>query len=152
VTVFNNLSTRYNQEGLVEDKDLIASAIQSASTGAKYDPASIAQSTIRVPAYTIATYDSGVQAWITQSGNSATRDQVLTIDIDQGKNTSWSDYGFKHVSGGGGVGFWPFFYARVYYNNEWVTRTLNFSGRENDVSIKLAMIGIQKFDIQPGQW
>ena len=142
----------YNQDGLVDDKDLIAEAIQSANSGVKPDPASIQQSTIRVPAYTIQSYISSVQAWITAAGNGASRDQVITIDIDQGKNTTWQDYGFNEVRGGGGSGFWPFFSAEVYVSGRWETRTLRTSGREADISLELAMIGIQKFDVQSGQW
>jgi len=141
-----------NQDGLVSDQDLIASAIDYANSGVKPPADTITQSTIRIPAYTIATYTSGVQAWITASGHGATRDQVMTIDIDQGRNTTWEDYGFKEVHGGGGGGFWPFFSAKVYHNSQEETRTLQTSGRENSISLSLAMIGIQKFDIRPGEW
>ncbi|KAE9389926.1 hypothetical protein BT96DRAFT_980533 [Gymnopus androsaceus JB14] len=142
----------YNQDGLLDDRDLIDKAIRYANSGVKPPPEDIAQSTIRVPAYTIPSYVSWVQSLITASGNGATRDQVITIDVNQGKKTSWEDYGFKEVKGGGSVGFWPFFSAEVNVNNKWETRTLNTSGRENAITMQLAMIGIQKFDIQSGQW
>ncbi|KAF9062906.1 hypothetical protein BDP27DRAFT_1451549 [Rhodocollybia butyracea] len=142
----------FNQHGLLDDQDLIANAIRYANSGVKSPEQPITQSTIRVPAYSIQTYISTVQAWITAAGNGATRDQVVTIDISQGMNTSWEDYGFKNVQGGGEAGFWPFLSADVYSNNKWQTRTLSTSGREDSISIQLAMIGIQKFDIRPGEW
>lgn len=77
---------------------------------------------------------------------------MITIDIDHGKNTTWQDYGFREVRGGGGVGFWPFFSAEVNVSGKWETRTLETSGREADISIELAMLAMQKFDVQPGQW
>ncbi|KAF9062913.1 hypothetical protein BDP27DRAFT_1427421 [Rhodocollybia butyracea] len=138
--------------GLVDDEDLIASATKSANGGVKARAPTITQSTIYVPTYTIESYSSTVQDWISKSAHNAPRDQVITINVDKGTTTAWSDYGFTHVSGGGDSGFWPFFYARVYYDNQWVTRTLETSGRENAVSITLAMIGIQKFDVEAGQW
>ncbi|KAG6831818.1 hypothetical protein H0H92_007495 [Tricholoma furcatifolium] len=142
----------YNMDGLVDDQDLIADAIKYANSGVKPEPAKIDQSTIRVPAYTIQTYISTVQAWITAAGHGAPRDNFLTIDIKNGQDTTWYEYGFKEVRGGGGGGFWPFFSCRVYHNNQWEERTLETSHRENEVSLSLAMIGIQKFDVQPGQW
>ncbi|KAG6831809.1 hypothetical protein H0H92_007486 [Tricholoma furcatifolium] len=120
--------------------------------GVKPPSHDIDQSTIRVPAYTIQTYNSTVQAWITAAGYGAPKDQVITIDIKNGQDTTWSEYGFKEVRGGGGGGFWPFFSCQVYVNNQWETRTLETQNRENEVSLSLAMVGIQKFDIQPGLW
>ena len=142
----------YNQDGLVDDQDLINLAIRYANSGERVDPAPIQQSTIRVPAYTIQAYSSTVQAWIAASAQGATRDQVLTIDINQGESTTWQDYGFEEVNGGGHSGFWPFFSADVYLNNRWETRTLKTSGRETDISLQLSMIGVGKFDVQAGLW
>ncbi|THU89675.1 hypothetical protein K435DRAFT_968985 [Dendrothele bispora CBS 962.96] len=142
----------FNQSGLVDDQDLISKATQYANSGIKPPESDISQSLAFVPAYTIGTYITTVQAWITAAGKGATRDQVITIDINQGKNTKWEDYGFKEVRGGGGVGFWPFFWAEVYVNNKWEKRTLKTEGREDSISMQLAMIGIQKFDINSGQW
>ena len=34
-TIFNNLSLRYNQDGLVDDQDLISDAIKYANNGQK---------------------------------------------------------------------------------------------------------------------
>ncbi|KAF5380287.1 hypothetical protein D9757_007975 [Collybiopsis confluens] len=101
----------YNQSGMIDDPDLIATATQYANSGVKPPESDIRQSLSLVPAYTIQTYTSTLQAWITASGHGATRDQVITIDINQGRSTTWDDYGFKEVRGGGGVGFWPFFWA-----------------------------------------
>jgi len=142
----------YNQDGLVDDQDLISRAIQYANSGEKLPDQDIRQSVIRVPAYSIATYISGVQAWITESSHGGTRDQVVTININEGEHTTWEDYGFKEVRGGGNVGFWPFFSAQVYMSGRWESRELKTSHRENDVRLSLAMIGIQKFDVRPGEW
>ncbi|KAG6831806.1 hypothetical protein H0H92_007483 [Tricholoma furcatifolium] len=147
-----NAMPGYNMDGLVDDEDLIANAIKYANSGEQPPSQVITQSTIRVPAYSIATYISSVQAWITASGHGATRDQVLSIDIKKGESTKWEDYGFHEVKGGGGGGFWPFFHADVYYDNKKEERTLKTKDRENDVQLSLAMIGIQRFDIRPGEW
>ncbi|KAG6850302.1 hypothetical protein H0H93_015244 [Arthromyces matolae] len=141
----------YNQAGLVDDQDLIVKAIEYANSGVEPPRGSIEQSIIPVPLYSIRTYNSTVQAWITVKDHGATRDQVITIDINQGQNTSWSDYGFKQVKGGSN-GFWPFFSAQVHVGDKSETRTLETKGRENDISLKIAMIGIQKFDVSPGLW
>ena len=143
---------RCNQDGFLEDQDLIDSAIRYANSGQKIDQASIHQSTIRVPAYTIPAYSGSLQGWINDSANGASRDEVIGIDISQGQNTRWEDYGFREVNSGGGVGFWPFFSAEVNVGGEWETRTLDTSGREADISLQLAMIGITRFDIQAGIW
>lgn len=133
---------------MIDDQDLI----DTANTGKKSDEKSILPSVIRIPAYAISSYISSVQAWITAAAHNATRDQVIKIDIDKGKTTKWEDYGLKEVNAGSKGGFWPFFSAEVCCNGKKETRTLNTSNRENNISIQLAMIGIQKFDIQPGQW
>ncbi|KAG6831807.1 hypothetical protein H0H92_007484 [Tricholoma furcatifolium] len=149
----SNAFPGYNMEGLIDDEDLIAQAIKFANTGGSpAEMPDIQPDIIRVPAYSIATYVSSVQAWIDASGHGATRSQEISIDINKGPSTKWEDYGFRAVHGGGGGGFWPFFHAEVFSNNQWVVRTLNTSGRESDVSVQLAMIGIQKFDIRPGEW
>ncbi|KAG6826771.1 hypothetical protein H0H92_014511 [Tricholoma furcatifolium] len=142
----------YNMDGLVDDQDLIADAIKYANSGVKPPEQPIQQSTIRVPAYTIATYINTVQAWITASKNGASRDQVVSIDIKNGESTTWVDYGFKGVPRGGSDGFWPFLHAEVYVNHQWEKRVLVTKDRENELSLQLAMIGIQKFDIRPGEW
>ncbi|KAG6850303.1 hypothetical protein H0H93_015245 [Arthromyces matolae] len=141
----------YNQAGLVNDQDLIVKAIEYANSGVEFPREPIDQSTIPVPLYSIPTYDRSVKAWITANKHGATRDQVVTIDINQGRNTSWSEYGFKQVKGGSN-GFWPFLSAQVYVGNKSETRTLKTKGRENDISLKIAMTGIEKFDVQQGIW
>ncbi|KAF9062905.1 hypothetical protein BDP27DRAFT_1427413 [Rhodocollybia butyracea] len=143
----------YNQDGLVNDQNLVTGVIQYLNRRSNPPSELVKQSTIRVPTYSIPTYASTVQSWITDSRNGATRDEVITIDISQGRTTSWEDYGFKEVNGGGGSGFLPFCSADIYYNAwQWKTRTLRIRGREDSVSIQLAMLGVQKFDIQPGEW
>ncbi|THU89673.1 hypothetical protein K435DRAFT_968983 [Dendrothele bispora CBS 962.96] len=145
--------TGFNQSGLVDDQDLISKATQYANSGVKPPETDISQSLAFVPAYTIANYNSTVQAWITAAGRGATRDQVITIDINKGKNTTWQHYGFREVWGGGEVGFWPFLSAEVYVDdNKREERTLKIEGREDSISLQLAMIGVQKFDVSPGQW
>jgi hypothetical protein len=139
-------------DGLIDDSDLIAEATKAANSGDKFDSTPITQSIIRVPQYSISGYESTVQSWITQAAKGATRDQVVTIDINQGRNTKWEDYGFKKVNGGGGVGFWPFFFAEVKHNDQWEKRELKTEGREDSIGIQLAAIGLHKFDIQAGQW
>jgi hypothetical protein len=150
--IFNNPSISFNQDGLLDDKDLIKDAIKQANKGEKPPQEIISQSTISIPAYTIPTYSSSVQSWITASANGATRDQVVKIDISQGRNTKWEDYGFKEVHGGGGVDFWPFFFAEVKHNGQWEKRELKTEGREDSIGMHLAAIGLQRFDIQAGQW
>ena len=149
-TIFNKPAISYNQNGLVDNQGLIANVINDANNGKKAPEQLIAQSTVRVPAYTIANYVSTVQAWIIKSKQGATRDEVITIDIKQGRNTKWEDYGFKEVRGGSNIG--PFFSAEVHVNGKWESRTLKTKGREDDISLQLAMIGIQKFDIRGGEW
>ena len=141
-----------NQQGLADDKDLIADAIKYANSGKKPDPADINQSTLPVPLYSISGYNSTVQAWIAAAGNGDPRSNTITINVDEGRNTKWEDYGFKEVNGGGSSGFWPFFSATVYVNGKEETRTLSTKGRENKVNLSLAMIGIQKFNVNPGTW
>lgn len=77
---------------------------------------------------------------------------MITIDINQGRNTSWEDYGFKKVHGGGGVRFWPFFSSEVYVCGQWETRTWKTADREDGISLQLVTIGVTEFDIQPGAW
>ncbi|KAF5363120.1 hypothetical protein D9757_011714 [Collybiopsis confluens] len=142
----------YNQEGLIEDADFISQALKSAKNGEQLAQRAITQAIFRIPQYTIPNYASTVQSWIEASSRGAPRDQVITIDVNEGRKTKWEDFGFKEVSSGSGTGFWPFFYSEVFVNNRWEKRTLETSGRENSVSLQLAMIGVQKFDIQPGGW
>jgi hypothetical protein len=141
-----------NQSGLADDQDLIANAIKYANSGKKPDPEPIEQSTLPVPLYSISGYNSTVQAWITAAGAGEPRSNTITINVDKGRTTTWEDYGFKEVHGGGSGGFWPFFSATVYVHGKEETRTLNTKGRENKIKLSLAMIGIQKFTINPGTW
>ncbi|KAF5363127.1 hypothetical protein D9757_011708 [Collybiopsis confluens] len=146
------LSPGYNQDGLIDDADLINRIFEYAKKGEKIPDGDLVQSTIRVPQYTLSGYTSTViQSWIDASSRGASRDQVITIDIDQGRTTKWEDLGFKEVSGNG-AGLWPFLSAEVRVGDQWESRILNTSGRENDIALQLAMVGVQKFDIETGGW
>ncbi|KAF5373376.1 hypothetical protein D9757_009752 [Collybiopsis confluens] len=133
-----------NQEGLINDQTLINKATDYANSGQKPPNTDITQSTVLVPAYTIPNYTSTVQSWITAGGHGSARDTIIPLDINAGKTTTWADYGFKEVHGGGGFGFWPFFHAEVMVNNERVERMLATIGREDAISLQAAMIGVQK--------
>ncbi|KAG6852728.1 hypothetical protein C0991_009484 [Blastosporella zonata] len=112
--------------------------------------------TTYVPEYSIDTYPQAVEHWynITKgtTPESVKRDQIVKIQIDQGQKTSWKDLGFKDVRGGGRVGFWPFLYADVKSRHTVERRELNTEGQESNIDVKLAMVGVLKFDVKPGLW
>ncbi|KAF5347695.1 hypothetical protein D9757_013498 [Collybiopsis confluens] len=140
----------YNQSGLIDNPGLISKAIDDANRGVKPLDSNISQSFAFVPLYTIQTYINTVQSWITAANQGAKRDQKITIDINQGRQTTWEDCGFGEVRGGGG--FWPFLHAEVYVDDRKEERTLKTEGREDSISLSLSMIGVQKFDVRAGLW
>ncbi|KAF5341429.1 hypothetical protein D9757_007536 [Collybiopsis confluens] len=134
----------FNQEGMINEPILLKKAIDSANSGRKPSEAEIAQSTVLIPEFTIPDYTKDVQAWMTAASGGAPRDKVIPFDIEAGKTTTWEDYGFKTVPGGSGSGQWPFFHAAVLVNNAWVDRKLNTDGREDAISVQIAMINFKK--------
>ncbi|KAG6917398.1 hypothetical protein DXG01_002667 [Tephrocybe rancida] len=114
------------------------------------------QATTYVPLYSIDTYTKAVDHWyeITKGipREKVKRDQVITIDISEGRKTNWEDYGFKEVRGGGNVGFWPFFHADVNNRSTTERRELNTKDRESCIDLVLAMVGVLKFDVTAGLW
>ncbi|KAF5368198.1 hypothetical protein D9757_011290 [Collybiopsis confluens] len=141
-----------NQKGLVNDQALISKAIGIGNSGKQAPENDITQSTVQVPLYTIENYASTVQGWITAAKHNAPRDKIIKIEIHEGKDTTWEDLGFKQVYGGGGGEFWPFLHADVYVNNQWEEHVLKTENWEDAVSLRLAMIDLETFNIQPGKW
>jgi hypothetical protein len=148
----------FNRDGVVDNGDLIEQAIDAALKGQKLPDPVISQSTMRVPAFYIPNYSNTLQRWIESSKQGAPRSQVISINIDENQDNSsglpdWTPLGFRtiHPTLRGTAQNWPFLSVDN-ENKNGKPITLKTDGREQSISLKLAMIGNAKFDIRAGQW
>ncbi|KAG6831820.1 hypothetical protein H0H92_007497 [Tricholoma furcatifolium] len=106
---------------------------------------------LRMPLYSIETYASTVQAWIDRSSKGGERDQILAIDVADGRNTKWENYGFKGIQDEN-VGLSPLISFEVKADNTSTTHNLNVENREDSISLQLSMRGLQEFKVTAGAW
>ncbi|KAJ7034391.1 hypothetical protein C8F04DRAFT_1183210 [Mycena alexandri] len=140
-----------NQVGITADRDLVAQMEEVANGGNKPPAADISPYFIRVPEYSMAGYRSQMNDWMRLS-TSGQRDQVITIDIKQGRETKWSDYGFKEIKGSGSVGLFPFFSISAGGGSSEEKQTLKTEGREDEISLSLAAVGFSLIPVTSGTW
>ncbi|KAJ7034386.1 hypothetical protein C8F04DRAFT_1101718 [Mycena alexandri] len=140
-----------NQAGIMADRDLIAQVEEVANGGTKPPEADISPFLFRVPDYSMAGYRSQMNDWMRLS-TSGQRDQVITIDVKQGRETKWSDYGFKEVKGSGSVGLFPFFSISAGGGSSEEKQTLKTEGREDEISLSLAAVGFSLIPVASGIW
>jgi hypothetical protein len=133
------------------DRDLIAQVEEVANGGTKPPEADISSFLFRVPDYSMAGYRSQMNDWMRLS-TSGQRDQVITIDVKQGRETKWSDYGFKEIKGSGSVGLFPFFSTSAGGGSSEERRTLKTDGREDEISLSLAAVGFSLIPVASGIW
>ncbi|KAF5339961.1 hypothetical protein D9757_014569 [Collybiopsis confluens] len=161
-TYMNNLTSAkspydlpgYNQAAVADDV-LIEAAISAANSGDPMANNNFADSIIRVPTYSMASYSNTVQGWIDAAKAGATRDVVITVDSDKGENTSWEEFGFPEVDPTlhGRAAVWSLFSAQVYNDKgELEPRRLDTRGLTETMSLRISMVGIAKFDILSGEW
>lgn len=137
----------------MEDKDLVASFEEEANGGKKPSAEDLRPYIARVPQYGMQGYHQLMNDWLAKAGSGKpVRDQVITINMNEGKTTRWSDYGYKEVHGSGSVGVFPFFRATVKHSQKEETYTLNTKGRETDISLKISAIGISLLPVTAGLW
>jgi hypothetical protein len=108
---------------------------------------------VQLPYYGIQGYHTLMNEWMRLAADpKAKRNQLLTINVNEGKETRWEDYGYKEVHGSGSVGIFPFFRAIVKHGDTEETYTLNTEGRETEISLKVAAIGMQLLPVNAGLW
>jgi hypothetical protein len=122
-----------------------------ANGGNKPPEADISPYFIRVPEYSMSGYRSQMNEWMRLS-TSGQRDQVITIDVKQGRETKWSDYGFKEIKGSGSVGLFPFFSISAGGGSSEERQTLKTEGREDEISLSLAAVGFSLIPVTSGTW
>lgn len=140
----------FNQMGLVVDKDLIAKAIHMANGGSKLPETSIKDYIVGVPNYQIAGYNEKMNEWMRLAANGHKRDQIIIINVSEGKQTCWSDYGYEEVDGSGSQGIFPFLSALDGQTGN--KFGLNTEGRETDISLTIAAIGLELLSVTAGRW
>ena len=112
---------------------------------------SIKEYIVGVPDYRIPGYNLIMNEWMRLAADpKAARNQVLRIDVSEGKETSWRDYGYREVHGSGSHGIFPFFSATDGQTGE----KFNFKteGRETDISLTIAAIGLSLLPVTAGLW
>jgi hypothetical protein len=70
--------------------------------------------------------------------------------MSEGKRTSWKDYGYKEVKGSGTEGIFPFFSTSDGPTGNSVH--LKTEGRETEISLTIAAIGLELLPVTSGRW
>jgi hypothetical protein len=136
--------------GLTADKDLIATTINLANGGEMLPESSIKDYLVGIPDYRIAGYHEKMNEWMRLAANNQNRNQTLTVNMSEGKRTSWKDYGYKEVKGSGTEGIFPFFSASDGPTGNSVH--LKTEGRETEISLTIAAIGLELLPVTSGRW
>lgn len=97
------------------------------------------------------TYRDSMDRWALDF-DSADMSGSIKLDFETAKKTSWSEFGFKKVEGGGGISFLGLFRIGGRGSSRHEYKEVKFNESKSSVSIELSWKQLEFFNVRPGIW